>query len=1147
MLTDLGASKGLLQEVVEDFIREKKEEDPNNPYIKEILQSQDDAAGSDGHGFSNGAMVANLRRSLEELDSRRRVKRGYALLERASPFINTLTGMMAQCEQVLQAAPLGASIAFTGIRVVLQLAVKVQDYLDLVLDAIDQISDILTVYNIHSSNCDFLPGFRERLIRAYKAVITFWFKISKTLHHSTFKKVAIRNLKKPLFEDIRETTSSLRRDMTIIGEMSQAERAVQSRLDGELRLMSESQQLRRDIRAWIMGDSHSHVTDDQKTNLSCRQEGTCSWIFDDTRFQGWRDAKHTSTLWYNAPPGSGKSILASTVIDHLEKDAKDVAYYFYSFNKPLQKRYLQCLRSLALQLFQFVGTIPDKLVNIYEKERESTLYMEGPFISAAVILALSTVARKGQVYIALDGLDECTDKDQLEHLRPLIQFSRSSNASIKWLITSRNDMDIRKTMEALEAVELCPEREVIEKDIATYFKANQNYDNASLEYVQGNFLHAKYVVTELKGYSSPKEKAEILKSFPKSLNSYYARVLLRLEADNRYRQNAARRIVQILTGTFQSITLDEVVDILAIDHKAVDYDPTGVPDRELVHQLWGPILVFDRRGRGTEENPIVRLCHKSVEDFFLENPDGIDASTNPALKACFTTRQKASEELGKDCLAYLQYSRYRKNLDLKAILEKRVREHAFLPYAATFWFQHLGEIPPTPDLEASVAKFLRCKAFWTCLRVQSYVSPYLFGWYAGRSKSEFDETSRFKMTIRSQQWRTGGFGLPLPEWLGTTSTQNGLLDYSFCCFTNEWREVLITCPEGINLCMPLRHADPTCHLMSPEKAKRAWVAHLDETSDMKLAIEMLSLELHFVGRKLHADALYRKRDAQDGAVTRLRIPLFSNKPPIMTTHHLPLDDLSDWTVGVVEGKESGAKLEAWSVDAKKPGLRQTTQDRSIPHRIPVSWTHHARGSERGHWSIVPANASDDRSQANPVRTFQVTWSQLDKESSHILSAHPDETSDDDESSDIEEVQFSDDEDDEDHSEEVQQWSDDDEADTAESSCDTDDDDDAKNHDIDVDTEPKGEPSIENAEESSMSCLVLKPHDGHLYWTMPWVMPPEVHMKIIPAVHPNLPLVVFTPEVHQLEVVDLEKRAQTTVALPELADPDKSPAARLRGE
>ncbi|KAJ8121182.1 hypothetical protein ONZ43_g2301 [Nemania bipapillata] len=51
--------------------------------------------------------------------------------------------------------------------------------------------------------------------------------------------------------------------------------------------------------------------------LNRRQSGTGEWLLSEPSFQDWVDGKER-TLWCNGPPGAGKTILASMVIDWLE-------------------------------------------------------------------------------------------------------------------------------------------------------------------------------------------------------------------------------------------------------------------------------------------------------------------------------------------------------------------------------------------------------------------------------------------------------------------------------------------------------------------------------------------------------------------------------------------------------------------------------------------------------------------------------------------------------------------------------------------------------------------------------------------------------------------------------------------------------------
>jgi hypothetical protein len=74
----------------------------------------------------------------------------------------------------------------------------------------------------------------------------------------------------------------------------------------------------------------------------------------------------------NASPGSGKSVLAASVIDKLQhsekKDLRKVIYFFCRFDEPEKCKSISALRSLAIQALKLVKYIPDDLYDLYQEE-----------------------------------------------------------------------------------------------------------------------------------------------------------------------------------------------------------------------------------------------------------------------------------------------------------------------------------------------------------------------------------------------------------------------------------------------------------------------------------------------------------------------------------------------------------------------------------------------------------------------------------------------------------------------------------------------------------------------------------------------------------------------------------------------------------
>src|ERR1700735_405811 len=89
-------------------------------------------------------------------------------------------------------------------------------------------------------------------------------------------------------------------------------------------------------------DSHLHanewlrpITTMQDDFYNLRRQrvtDTANWIFEDETFSAWnngRDCDGGPTLLVQGPPGSGKSVLASSVIEALSRDESSICVYSF--------------------------------------------------------------------------------------------------------------------------------------------------------------------------------------------------------------------------------------------------------------------------------------------------------------------------------------------------------------------------------------------------------------------------------------------------------------------------------------------------------------------------------------------------------------------------------------------------------------------------------------------------------------------------------------------------------------------------------------------------------------------------------------------------------------------------------------------------
>ncbi|KAJ8125497.1 hypothetical protein O1611_g8142 [Lasiodiplodia mahajangana] len=1085
-----------LSTAIDEFLAELKQkykENTENPFLQALINSRVGTLRTE-NGLSQSEVSAEeLHKSILELDARKRTKRSYRLLHRLSPFLEVLKGVLKKCEIFVQAAPFGVAIAFTGARIVLEMALTVEEYLEAVVTAMERIAGILEVYQKLSS-LDLGP----RLIRSYKQIITFWYKLSKILSSSKVKGILSRSILTPLKQETEDGLKTLQEDMHINLGITQAAGLMMADKDRQARMDADQKALKTDIRHWIMGENRIDFKGDYETQLDLRHEDTCNWILQDERFLNWHDSRNNALLWYSAPPGSGKSVLASAVIDYLTKAERKVAYFFYSFSKNDCRRVGQGLRILALQLLAFVGTPSDKLVNLYETETQFSPHLDNIRAMASVVQELIT--RNDDLYIVIDGIDECEDEKEMSNVIRLL-VDQPTLGTVRWLFTSRVS-EIEKTMRSLQAVEIHPSQDDIREDIKSYLSSKISCKHCLREWTDecdNNFLIARFVSETLGKLTSEADIEAELTTFPKKLNGYYMRTLAKINTRGQMEQLVARRIFLILSSAHQAVSIDELVDALAIQRGSKDYSASRLPKEELIRDLCGSLIVVEQHTSEPSRSPWVKFCHKSVKDFFQQDPKTEDLGVDESLYKYFVTPFDANEEIGLDCLTTIP------------------KEHAFLRYAATFWFQHLGDDSietPSAAAEQAVREFISSKNFWNCLRVQSRVVPYLFGRFTRHKRS-------FRMTIRGREWKgEDSFAVPLPTWLGDHSGEDLLRDQSLCHFAEEWREVIITHPSGLDQCVPTKPFANSCWLKSLAKNNTVKSVNLAEVLGGDVLTSSRLLGVGFSGKKLCVDVAYQTKNGPTDTIYHLRYPLFkTNSQPQKSYQRLPMDsDSSEWAIFPIEKDDTASELVAWSVDPWSLDLKKTSREcseRIKPPSLPIDAT---RAVSKARWEMLAhySETSHEAKEAvcvihvsrNSSRLMRASYGDDDCDSDsddgdgnknpHKSSGAESDT----EGSDNEEEGFSDD----DTSSEKSS----DESIVGETTTD----------ESDLDSNSGGQDDTD--------CLILIPKNHPPFWTKPWTHPSLLWSRIVCAVHPTRPLLVFMRTPTRLDVVDLEKRTEISI-------------------
>ncbi|KAF8479869.1 hypothetical protein JB92DRAFT_2669292, partial [Gautieria morchelliformis] len=411
---------------------------------------------------------------------------------------------------------------------------------------------------------------------------------------------------------------------------------------------------RRDkIFAWLAAPDHqpSHTSAQKKT-----QPDTGLWFVRGETFKAWRDLPH-STLWLHGKMGSGKTIICSTLVNELflpnGRDPLPAVAYFYFTNK--QTGTNVAVRSLINQLsLTMTSDIPAAVESLYSQHSEGR---QSPTLGTLISTLKSLIASIPHLYIVLDALEECLDRNELLRLIQEIH----GFGSLHLLATSREELDITDTWSP----------EVKEK-----------VETSLMNGAHGMF---RWVPCQLDALGKCHTSAAVeaaLQSLPRTLYETYDNIFLNIQEADR---QSALKVLQWLAFSVRATSLAETVEILATNPNMAGACLFNPNERLLNPQevliICSSLVTIENTSRYlpcTTNRAQVRLAHFSVKEYLtLGHVQGGCASM-------FHFNQKmANTFIAETCLAYLsQFNQPFYNHGIRHL------NYPLSQYAAEHWTHH---------------------------------------------------------------------------------------------------------------------------------------------------------------------------------------------------------------------------------------------------------------------------------------------------------------------------------------------------------------------------------------------------------------------------------------------------------------------------
>ncbi|KAI0903784.1 ankyrin repeat-containing domain protein [Ustulina deusta] len=456
------------------------------------------------------------------------------------------------------------------------------------------------------------------------------------------------------------------------------------------------------------------------TSRESHEPGTGQWIFENAAFKTWVNDSG-SLLWLHGIPGAGKTILCSTIINHLQERSSSaprgrgsvryhVLYYYFTFSDESKQSLANLLKFAIYQLIADNEGLPDAAAALYDSKNHG---LNEPSIKE-LIDALTSVASSctGNVYLLVDALDECPRKERKAFYDKALGSILA--AKINLMVSSRKEPDIEHHVRSISSYEICIQNENVDADVRAHahsvisqepkFQAMKPSLQAEIldgiaAGAHGMFRWAVCQLEVIKECLTPAMVRERLKTMPKDLDQTYDRILYGIPASHRpFVQSALRWLV----FSARPLLLEELAEATVIQPgEPFDPDSSRLLSQNMIIDLCGVLVSSSTisqyrtqwlgykiycENRGYYEcmeatYVVITLSHYSVKEYLTSR-----SLQCGALSSFCTSILLCNSYVSQCCLTYILA--FNGGTFTRAFTPDVFHEYPLLQYACRYWMTH---------------------------------------------------------------------------------------------------------------------------------------------------------------------------------------------------------------------------------------------------------------------------------------------------------------------------------------------------------------------------------------------------------------------------------------------------------------------------
>ncbi|CEO59836.1 hypothetical protein PMG11_04490 [Penicillium brasilianum] len=470
------------------------------------------------------------------------------ILEFLRPLIDPLKRFESAIDVVVQVNAGIASPIWGPLRVALTIAAQHLATLETLVIIVDKIAHSVQRYENLKTLFAEHDGVRDAVGRLYCELLRLCACISK------YETSRIRYILNPFGKEFDAVSTAIDQRALDVERAAQAAHFEESKVAREILLAETQEQDARRLRCWL---GPACVEDDlQRRGLEYLQ-GSGDWILQAEGFKKWYSSpiSHVSTGTNCSPPsiasesmlqvigrpGSGKSILAAYLVNHLSQ-AERVGYFFFDKQDSERNMMIHAARTILAQLLNFYPEFTDMLMPVYKQSGRvvADSLTEVTKMLKQVLGQLSSRPDAQFHYIVLDGIDECEDwqASNGHFLGSLpkngsfkrVLFSRVPSASLSSNVPSMDPLIV--TMESNQNGDIRAYAEARVQKMVHIADTDLGLQVVSrtAEQADGLWLYARLLLDEIARAPSREVVESSLDSLPSGLEELYNHILCTNEA-----------------------------------------------------------------------------------------------------------------------------------------------------------------------------------------------------------------------------------------------------------------------------------------------------------------------------------------------------------------------------------------------------------------------------------------------------------------------------------------------------------------------------------------------------------------------------------------------------------------------------------------